>query len=179
MIRRPPRSTQAKTLFPYTTLFRSGGEECVCVCVWGGEECVCVSPQYIFVRPETVSLQSLGRRVRAELCERPRLNLLGPPLFTCLSHKSPTELLFRAHYRNLAIFQQGLFRSLSFSHSLSLSLCLSPTLSLHVSLPLCLSLSPSLPPCLSHTHTHTHTHTAAIDCSGTLRRSRPDRKSVV
>ena len=25
MIRRPPRSTQAKTLFPYTTLFRSGG----------------------------------------------------------------------------------------------------------------------------------------------------------
>ena len=24
MIRRPPRSTQAKTLFPYTTLFRSG-----------------------------------------------------------------------------------------------------------------------------------------------------------
>ena len=27
MIRRPPRSTQAKTLFPYTTLFRSRGEE--------------------------------------------------------------------------------------------------------------------------------------------------------
>ena len=26
MIRRPPRSTQAKTLFPYTTLFRSGFE---------------------------------------------------------------------------------------------------------------------------------------------------------
>ena len=25
MIRRPPRSTQAKTLFPYTTLFRSEG----------------------------------------------------------------------------------------------------------------------------------------------------------
>ena len=25
MIRRPPRSTQAKTLFPYTTLFRSTG----------------------------------------------------------------------------------------------------------------------------------------------------------
>ncbi|SSD61542.1 uncharacterized protein SCODWIG_03303 [Saccharomycodes ludwigii] len=27
MIRRPPRSTQAKTLFPYTTLFRSGNRE--------------------------------------------------------------------------------------------------------------------------------------------------------
>ena len=31
MIRRPPRSTQAKTLFPYTTLFRSGGGA-----GWGG-----------------------------------------------------------------------------------------------------------------------------------------------
>ena len=27
MIRRPPRSTQAKTLFPYTTLFRSQGNQ--------------------------------------------------------------------------------------------------------------------------------------------------------
>ena len=27
MIRRPPRSTQAKTLFPYTTLFRSAQTE--------------------------------------------------------------------------------------------------------------------------------------------------------
>src|SRR5216117_4621296 len=35
MIRRPPRSTQGRTLFPYTTLFRSiagqpGAEACVC-----------------------------------------------------------------------------------------------------------------------------------------------------
>ena len=30
MIRRPPRSTQAKTLFPYTTLFRSMGYSAVC-----------------------------------------------------------------------------------------------------------------------------------------------------
>src|SRR5216110_4067344 len=28
MIRRPPRSTQAHTLFPYTTLFRSAGRAC-------------------------------------------------------------------------------------------------------------------------------------------------------
>jgi flagella basal body P-ring formation protein FlgA len=27
MIRRPPRSTQPTTLFPYTTLFRSAGED--------------------------------------------------------------------------------------------------------------------------------------------------------
>src|SRR3546814_7472477 len=31
MIRRPPRSTRTDTLFPYTTLFRSGG-----VCLSGG-----------------------------------------------------------------------------------------------------------------------------------------------
>src|SRR3546814_8439926 len=29
MIRRPPRSTRTDTLFPYTTLFRSGGHEVV------------------------------------------------------------------------------------------------------------------------------------------------------
>src|SRR3546814_12111821 len=28
MIRRPPRSTRTDTLFPYTTLFLSGGEQC-------------------------------------------------------------------------------------------------------------------------------------------------------
>src|SRR3546814_3178751 len=28
MIRRPPRSTRTDTLFPYTTLFRSPGNEC-------------------------------------------------------------------------------------------------------------------------------------------------------
>src|SRR3546814_17715366 len=28
MIRRPPRSTRTDTLFPYTTLFRSPGQEC-------------------------------------------------------------------------------------------------------------------------------------------------------
>src|SRR3546814_5390792 len=28
MIRRPPRSTRTDTLFPYTTLFRSGGVAC-------------------------------------------------------------------------------------------------------------------------------------------------------
>src|SRR3546814_3896393 len=28
MIRRPPRSTRTDTLFPYTTLFRSIGDEC-------------------------------------------------------------------------------------------------------------------------------------------------------
>src|SRR3546814_2337233 len=30
MIRRPPRSTRTDTLFPYTTLFRSGADELAC-----------------------------------------------------------------------------------------------------------------------------------------------------
>ena len=95
-------------------LFRSRVFVCVRVCV-------CVSPRYIFLRPETVSVQSRGRRVRAELCERPRLNLLGPPPFTCLSHKSPTELLFRAHYRTWPSFSEVFF---TLCLSLTLSLCL-------------------------------------------------------
>ena len=48
MIRRPPRSTQAKTLFPYTTLFRSGTVYvcvCVCVCVLMRERVKVVSKQ--------------------------------------------------------------------------------------------------------------------------------------
>src|SRR3546814_4234536 len=34
MIRRPPRSTRTDTLFPYTTLFRSGKER---YCLWIGD----------------------------------------------------------------------------------------------------------------------------------------------
>src|SRR3546814_6218734 len=45
MIRRPPRSTRTDTLFPYTTLFRSGGEVALALhhrqahqCLGAGEE---------------------------------------------------------------------------------------------------------------------------------------------
>src|SRR3546814_20640371 len=34
MIRRPPRSHRTDTLFPYTTLFRSGGDRAVCHRPW-------------------------------------------------------------------------------------------------------------------------------------------------
>src|SRR3546814_15348298 len=37
MIRRPPRSTRTDTLFPYTTLFRSWGEELVTALVIADE----------------------------------------------------------------------------------------------------------------------------------------------
>src|SRR3546814_4441160 len=36
MIRRPPRSTRTDTLFPYTTLFRSGGAYLARVLAWHG-----------------------------------------------------------------------------------------------------------------------------------------------
>src|SRR3546814_15283950 len=36
MIRRPPRSTRTDTLFPYTTLFRSGPDPPACAGAWSG-----------------------------------------------------------------------------------------------------------------------------------------------
>src|SRR6056297_2065047 len=36
MIRRPPRSTRTDTLFPYTTLFRSGGPPAPCLAALAG-----------------------------------------------------------------------------------------------------------------------------------------------
>src|SRR3546814_13502139 len=36
MIRRPPRSTRTDTLFPYSTLFRSGVRCRACTCLLGG-----------------------------------------------------------------------------------------------------------------------------------------------
>src|SRR3546814_19749752 len=34
MLRRPPRSTRTDTLFPYTTLFRSGAARLAVLCKW-------------------------------------------------------------------------------------------------------------------------------------------------
>ena len=79
MIRRPPRSTQAKTLFPYTTLFRSGGfvddnrvsevmrVVCVCVCVWGGisHACHLAEPHTQGLHLTHTSLQRAMTRVRS------------------------------------------------------------------------------------------------------------------
>jgi GGDEF domain-containing protein len=59
MIRRPPRSTQPTTLFPYTTLFRS----------YGGEEFACILPE---TEPDAVMLlaRMIEQRVREDI---------GPP----------------------------------------------------------------------------------------------------
>ena len=80
MIRRPPRSTQAKTLFPYTTLFRSCVHECPyvggCVCV-----CVCVCVSFQAVHPSPLSCGRSDRRARQKpvpvlLCVHPGSRLL-------------------------------------------------------------------------------------------------------
>src|SRR3546814_5546436 len=88
MIRRPPISTRTDTLFPSTTLFRSGVEQqverlqipvhdscrtwsphqivCVCVCVWCG---VCVRWDRTGRSEENTSeLQSLKRISYAVFC---------------------------------------------------------------------------------------------------------------
>src|SRR3546814_4105784 len=85
MIRRPPRSTRTDTLFPYTTLFRSGSTwpstamTCVCVTGWASSRCTrvwCNSALYsaisfvAAVRSEehTSELQSLMRISYAVFC---------------------------------------------------------------------------------------------------------------
>ena len=82
MIRRPPRSTQAKTLFPYTTLFRSSVScpVCLSVCL---SVCLCVSVCLCLSRQSPtgvlvagmISLESSGQR-RADTQVACRFRLL-------------------------------------------------------------------------------------------------------
>src|SRR3546814_7453035 len=80
MIRRPPRSTRTETLFPYTTLFRSVGEdvlavagdhaEAVAVAVEGQPEVGLEARDRVDQRSEehTSELQSLMRNSYAVFC---------------------------------------------------------------------------------------------------------------
>src|SRR3546814_2178435 len=69
MIRRPPRSTRTDTLFPYTTLFRSGGRN-------GGRRCSRFGPRVLHdaalssrrSEEHTSELQSLMRISYAVFC---------------------------------------------------------------------------------------------------------------
>src|SRR3546814_5384221 len=77
MIRRPPRSTRTDTLFPYTTLFRSGRGDLV-----AGTR-----------RPAGVPRPALGRLCRLRGAERIR-----PALLRSEEHTSELQSLMRISY---------------------------------------------------------------------------------
>src|SRR3546814_2549733 len=74
MIRRPPRSTRTDTLFPYTTLFRSGivhqGGEFMLIRYQGGDSQAVFGNGNVILRSEehTSELQSLMRISYAVFC---------------------------------------------------------------------------------------------------------------
>src|SRR3546814_16835899 len=70
MIRRPPRSTRTDTLFPYTTLFRSGQLACRTLCGARGASGEQEAGQQGCTRSEehTSELQSLMRISYAVFC---------------------------------------------------------------------------------------------------------------
>src|SRR3546814_8547271 len=65
MIRRPPRSTRTDTLFPYTTLFRSGTEDCR---NRSSRPSPCRTPCRFRSEEHTSELQSLMRISYAVFC---------------------------------------------------------------------------------------------------------------
>src|SRR3546814_804402 len=75
MIRRPPRSTRTDTLFPYTTLFRSGPREAIVVETDGHPYALLVETVEDViefsgkVRPVRTSLASGWRRVARGMVE--------------------------------------------------------------------------------------------------------------
>src|SRR3546814_7382400 len=92
MIRRPPRSTRTDTLFPYTTLFRSGRADGFRLC----QSCGSIEGQSGFLRSicarahrseeHTSELQSLMRISYAVFCLKKKkciINQTTLPQFLC------------------------------------------------------------------------------------------------
>src|SRR3546814_4205129 len=82
MIRRPPRSTRTDTLFPYTTLFRSGWklpDESESVAKWSSSK----------VRAENTGIDSWGRS-EEHTSELQSLMRISYAVF-CLKKKTPTS----------------------------------------------------------------------------------------
>src|SRR3546814_16922936 len=77
MIRRPPRSTRTDTLFPYTTLFRSGEERCIIADAHKNDRMISDNPrierlaQSFFIVPEERRqiAHILDRMAPAETCK--------------------------------------------------------------------------------------------------------------
>src|SRR3546814_5734376 len=88
MIRRPPRSTRADTLFPYTTLFRSpvrgtlfivaapsgAGKSSIVNACLARDPNVCLSISYTRSEEHTSELQSLMRTSYAVFCLKKKTN---------------------------------------------------------------------------------------------------------
>src|SRR3546814_12007597 len=96
MIRRPPRSTRTDTLFPYTTLFRSRGEQHIDApesCIYFARKPVAgkISPRNILVR----HLRSSFHR-RAQACAI-TLGVIPESLFMSDGHFSHHSECFHAH----------------------------------------------------------------------------------
>src|SRR3546814_13979593 len=74
MIRRPPRSTRTDTLFPYTTLFRSGTEDLFL-------EGACPSSSSTTTSPPILCRQGTRPRVMAMPANKRRHGLVGTSVF--------------------------------------------------------------------------------------------------
>src|SRR3546814_11047602 len=89
MIRRPPRSTRTDTLFPYTTLFRSGkfGVEIV---FWG-EIVQDLSRRHALVTKHYPQFFGVGV---AKFCEAKPMSTFAPPQVSLLDQRgNPTQKL--------------------------------------------------------------------------------------
>src|SRR3546814_2582230 len=62
MIRRPPRSTRTDTLFPYTTLFRSGQQQRLCI-----GRAIAVEPEVILMDEPCSALDPIATAKIEEL----------------------------------------------------------------------------------------------------------------
>src|SRR3546814_20505910 len=83
MILRPPRSTRTDTLFPYTTLFRSGAPDVFNVYWAPGETLNAISapgrPEYLYIQPD----------VRTQMPSFVDFFLAAYTLYACIFTPSP------------------------------------------------------------------------------------------
>src|SRR3546814_1162342 len=103
MIRRPPRSTRTDTLFPYTTLFRSGFalNELLCgKCSRAQQAC---PPHCIMLVPRPKAGLSERRKPRSEehTSELQSLMRISYAVF-CLKKKTPTISEYNYTYTNIS-----------------------------------------------------------------------------
>src|SRR3546814_1811529 len=93
MIRRPPRSTRTDTLFPYTTLFRSGRSSQFTIDGWFGAHLDVAAPMacQLLLRPDQDGVQGYRmRRSEEHTSELQSLMRISYAVF-CLKKKKKTR----------------------------------------------------------------------------------------